>query len=151
MVNKLRWQAPGNAKMFDDSIEHGYKTSKMVQRSIGVLKFILNNNNNITVDKYKKLINSYLCKHYEHKINNSTLKHFYRPLQFVGFIRENEESVLSLSIDGKNFLSNLKKGNYEEAEKSYILQMLKTKYPNKATKSITLKLFPFRILFKLLL
>ena len=148
MSDKFRWQAPGNGKMFDSSIQD-WETNKMSQRSVGVLQFILANGNNMDVDGFESQICDYLNQKYGHEENDSTIKHFFRPLEFVGFIRKHN-NILNVSIDGRNFLNNIQNGNYKEAIESYILQMLKTQYPNTATKNVELGLFPFRILLKLL-
>jgi 5-methylcytosine-specific restriction protein A len=57
-----------------------------------------------------------------------------------------------LSIEGNLFLSAFQKGEYIRCKELIINQLDDTKYPNSATTKVkNLKLFPFRILFKLLL
>lgn len=151
MTNELRWQVPGNANPFDSKLED-WKNEKSIvsQRSIGVLEFIEKCRNNISKYSFEEEIKSYLQYKFHHKINESCTAHFYRPLEFIGLIR-NINNQLSVSIDGKNFLRAVKNQEYDKATDFYILQLLKAKYPNSATKNIHLNLFPFRIIFKLLL
>lgn len=148
MSNQYRWQVPGNGNPFDSTLQN-WENTKMSQRSIGVLQYI---NKNISVSKHDFELNikNYLWKLYKHDPNKSIPAHFYRPLEFIGLIR-NINNYLSLSIDGKNFLNSILNKEYSKALDFYILQMLKTKYPNTATSNIKLSLFPFKIIFKLLL
>lgn len=148
MSEQYRWQVPGNGNPFDTSLENWNK-GKMSQRSIGVLQYI-NERTSVSKSNFELNIKTYLNKLYKHEYNNSIEAHFYRPLEFVGLIR-NFNQNLSLSIDGKNFLDAIKNQQYSNALNFYILQMLKTKYPNTATENVKLNLFPFRIIFKLLL
>lgn len=145
--NQFRWQAPGNGRLFDSSLKE-WKSSKMSQRCIGVLQF-LDENPSILKEEFEVKIDKYLEKNYNHEPNNSNKAHFYRPLEFIGFIR-NINGSLSLSIDGKNFLYSMIDDNFELALQFYVLQLLKTSYPNNATEDNKLSLFPFRIMFKLL-
>ncbi|GAA5818091.1 MAG: HNH endonuclease [Methanobrevibacter sp. CfCl-M3] len=150
MTIRDRWQVPGNGNPFDSKLEDWKNpSSKMSQRSIGVLKFI-NNAQSITKKDFEKNIWDYLEKKFQHQRNDSNIAHFYRPLEFVGLIR-NIDNNLSISIDGKNFLNEIHQEKYEKATEFYILQLLKSSYPNSATKDISLGLFPFRIIFKMLL
>ena len=148
MTNNFRWQVPGNGRAFDSAFDE-WQFNKMSERSIGVLCYI-NHKINVDISTYEKEILKYLKSIFNHTPNESNKKHFYRPLEFVGLIR-NQYGKLSLSIDGKNFLKNILNKNYNAAWESYILQLLKTSYPNSATKNIKLQLFPFRIIFKLFL
>lgn len=145
--NQFRWQAPGNGRLFDSSLKE-WKSSKMSQRCIGVLQF-LDENHSISKEEFEDKIDGYLSNKYNHEPNNSNKAHFYRPLEFIGFIR-NINNSLSLSIDGKNFLYAMSDDNFELALQFYVLQLLKTSYPNNATEDNKLSLFPFRIMFKLL-
>lgn len=145
--NQFRWQAPGNGRLFDSSLEK-WKSSKMSQRCIGVLQF-LDENNPISKEEFEAKIDGYLNVKYGHEPNDSNKAHFYRPLEFIGFIRNMDDS-LSLSIDGKNFLYSIVNDNFEMALQFYVLQLLKTSYPNNATEDNRLSLFPFRIMFKLM-
>jgi 5-methylcytosine-specific restriction enzyme A len=145
--NQFRWQAPGNGRLFDSSLKE-WKSSKMSQRCIGVLQF-LNENPSISKNEFEIKIDKYLKNKYGHEPNNSNKAHFYRPLEFIGFIRNIHDS-LSLSIDGKNFLHAMLEDNFELALQFFVLQLFKTSYPNKATEDNKLSLFPFRIMFKLL-
>lgn len=150
MTDNFRWQVPGNGNIFDSKLEDWKNSnSKMSQRSIGVLEYI-QKENIVPIEKFKNQIKPYLYKNFGHKINNSLTTHFYRPLEFAGLIR-NFDGNLSVSIDGKNFLKEIKNENYDCAINYYLLQLMKTSYPNTATKDIFLTLFPFRIIFKLLL
>ena len=120
----------------------------MSQRCIGVLNYI---DENPLVEKeiFEEEIAEYLQFNYGHNPNDSNKGHFFRSLEFVGFIR-NIDNLLSLSIDGKNFLNSMLNKEFDKALKSYILQLLKTSYPNHATIDNELSLFPFRIMFKLM-
>lgn len=124
------------------------QNDEVSRRSIGVLEFI--QEKNPTKTYFEENIKSYLENKYDLPKNNSLASHFYRPLEFVGLIFWNDDRMY-LSIDGKNFLKNIREEKYQEAYISYILQLLKTKYPNTATKDVKLNLFPYRIMFKLLL
>ena len=146
-ADQYRWQAPGNGRLFDSSLEE-WEDNLMSQRCIGVLNYI-DENPLVEKDKFEEEIADYLNFHYGHDPNDSNKGHFYRSLEFVGFIR-NIDGLLSLSIDGKHFLKNMLYKDYDESLKSYILQLLKTSYPNHATKDNDLSLFPFRIMFKLM-
>ena len=148
MVNNFRWQVPGNGNPFDSTLKN-WHSHKMSERSIGVLEYI-NEQKIINEEDFKNNIRDYLQKNYYHEKNESIAKHFYRPLEFIGFIR-NDEGYLSLSIDGRNFLKEIHNQNYDKAIDYYILQLLKASYPNTATPKIYLNLFPFRVIFKLLL
>ena len=149
MSNSLRWQVPGNGNPFDSKLED-WQESKMSTRSIGVLQFV--NQNNPTKEYFETNIKEYLYQNYKLEKNDSNEAHFYRPLEFIDMIYFDKfDNKMYLSIDGKNFLNYIDKKEYKKAINAYILQLLKTKYPNSATNNITLNLFPFRILFKLLL
>ncbi len=148
MRNKFRWQVPGNANPFDSVLEK-WNEHKMSQRSIGVLEYI-SEQDIVDIPQFKYEIKNYLYEFYQHKPNDSLVTHFYRPLEFVGFIR-NRDNNLSLSIDGQNFLREIHNQNYDKALDYYILQLLKSSYPNTSTKHVKLSLFPFRIIFKMLL
>lgn len=148
MANNYRWQVPGNGNPFDTTLDQ-WETGKMSQRSIGVLKYIHDHQKVLKTD-FEKNIKKYLHDTYNHVSNLSLSTHFYRPLEFIGLIL-NYNNELSLSIDGSLFLKEVENKNYSKALDYYILQMLKTKYPNTATRMTNLNLFPFRIIFKLLL
>lgn len=146
-ANQYQWQAPGNGRLFDSSLEE-WEANLMSQRCIGVLNYI-DENPLVEKETFEEEIAEYLQFHYGHDPNDSNKGHFFRSLEFVGFIR-NIDNLLSLSIDGKNFLNSMLNKEFDEALKSYILQLLKTSYPNHATKDNELSLFPFRIMFKLM-
>lgn len=148
-MDSFHWQVPGNGNPFDSDLKD-WKNSKMSERSIGVLKFI-NDRERISKHNFENEIWNYLTTNFNHIKNNSNIGHFYRPLEFAGLIRRSKNNILDLSIDGRNFLKYLDKGDYDRAKDFYILQLLKVKYPNSATPNIKLYLFPFRIIFKLLL
>ena len=102
-------------------------------------------------EKFELEIKDYLISCANYDKNNSTASHFYRPLLFMGFIQQYDNSTLQLTIAGTKFLNAYQEKDFNKC-KFYILNQLdNTKYPNKATKDIKLQLFPFRILFKLLL
>ncbi len=148
MGNKYRWQVPGNGNPFDSILENWDKR-EMSQRSIGVLEYI-NDKKSVSKTDFEENIKAYLKDKYNHIENESIPAHFYRPLEFIGLVR-NFNNNLSISIDGKNFLNSIYKKEYEKALDYYILQLFKAKYPNTATDNVKLNLFPFRIIFKLLL
>ena len=123
------WQAPGNGKGFD-SFLNGF---------VSQAQFI---------DEIKE----YLLLHFNENPNESLGSHFYRPALFYGFLHINQDNKISLSIEGNLFLNSYVKEDYNECQKLIINQLDNTTYPNSATTKIkSLKLFPFRILFKLLL
>jgi len=141
-----RWQAPGNGKIFDDRLG---SNSYMNKRTICVLKYI--KEKKASQKQFELEIKSYLEKCADYKKNESMASHFFRPLLFLGFIQQDINSNLDLTIEGEKFLEAYEKKEFEKC-KVYILNQLdNTKYPNKATKKVKLYLFPFRILFKLLL
>lgn len=146
-TNNMRWQAPGNGKIFDDKLG---TNSYMNKRTICVLTYI-QKNPKVLQKTFELEIKDYLisCANYEE--NDSLASHFFRPLLFMGFIQQYEDSTLELTIEGVKFLHSYEDKDFTKC-KFYILNQLdNTKYPNKATKDIKLQLFPFRILFKLLL
>lgn len=156
MTNQYRWQVPGNGNPFDTTLEDWKNDTKiMSQRSIGILFFLEEQKGYSTTKQYFcDNIKKYLNKNFNNPINNSCVTDFYRPLEFLGLINrfgDKKNSILHLSLDGRNFLNEIKNKNYNSAKNFLILQMLKTKYPNTAAQDIKLNLFPFRILFKLLL
>lgn len=146
------WQAPGNGKGFDSSLGNN---SKMNNRTIGVLSYIKEKSIEtgfVSQVEFKNEIKAYLQQNFDENPNESLGTHFYRPALFYGFLHINKNNNLSLSIEGNLFLTSYKNREYSECKKLVINQLDNTTYPNKATEKIkTLKLFPFRILFKLLL
>ena len=146
-TNEMRWQAPGNGKIFDDTLG---SNSYMNKRTICVLTYI-QDNPKISQKKFELEIKDHLISCANYVTNDSLASHFYRPLLFMGFIQQHKNSALELTIEGIKFLNAYKKQDFNKC-KFYILNQLdNTKYPNTATKSIKLRLFPFRILFKILL
>lgn len=141
-----RWQAPGNGKGFDSSFEN-WHGSKMSERSIGALQYIMKHSN-VTQSQFENNIWDYLHNRFGHEINASCKSHFFRPIEFFGFIRH-YNNLLSVSINGRNFIKELENENYAKVREAFILQLFNTKYPNTATKDVTLSLYPFRIIFKL--
>lgn len=146
MIQSEFWQAPGNRRCFDSKLED-WETNKMSKRTIGVLECI-DDNPLITKNEFENKIKKFLETKYAMEENKSTPGHFFRPVEFVEFVME-VDGKLSLSIDGKSFLKEIRNENYENALNHYITQLLRTSYPNPATKKCYLGLFPFRILFKL--
>jgi 5-methylcytosine-specific restriction protein A len=145
--NTLRWQAPGNGKMFDAKLG---SDSYMNKRTICVLNYI-QQNPKTTQKKFELDIKDFLVNCANYNKNNSLASHFFRPLLFMGFIQQYKDSRLELTIEGLKFLNAYKNQDYRKC-KLYILNQLdNTKYPNNATQDIKLNLFPFRILFKILL
>jgi 5-methylcytosine-specific restriction protein A len=146
-TNNMRWQAPGNGKIFDDKLG---SDSYMNKRTICVLTYI-QKNPKVLQKNFELEIKDYLISCANYDKNDSLASHFFRPLLFMGFIQQYDNSTLELTIEGVKFLNAYKEKDFNKC-KLYILNQLdNTKYPNKATKDIKLQLFPFRILFKLLL
>ena len=141
-----RWQAPGNGKGFDASFEN-WRGNKMCERSIGALQYIISHEN-VTQAQFEKNIWEYLHNLYGHEINDSCKSHFFRPIEFFGFIRH-YNNLLSVSLNGRNFIREIERENYDKVREAFILQLFNTKYPNTATKDVDLSLYPFRIIFKL--
>ena len=146
------WQAPGNGKGFDSFLGDN---SKMNNRTIGVLSYIKENSladGFVSQAQFIAEIKEYLLQNFNENPNDSLGSHFYRPALFYGFLQINLDKKISLSIEGNLFLASYIKQDYIECQKLIINQLDNTTYPNSATQKIkTLKLFPFRILFKLLL
>ena len=146
------WQAPGNGKGFDSFLGDN---SKMNNRTMGVLSYIKEKSSTegfVVENIFQKEIKEYLLKYFHENPNESLETHFYKPALFYGFITRNQDRKLSLSIEGNLFLNNYHSKNYIACKKLIINQLDNTTYPNIATAKVkTLKLFPFRILFKLLL
>ena len=103
-ADPYRWQSPGNGRLFDSSLED-WEKNLMSQRAIGVLKF-LEENPLIEKKDFEIKIAQYLDKEFDHDPNDSNKGHFFRSAEFVGLVR-NLDGLLSLSIDGKNFLNSI--------------------------------------------
>jgi len=146
-TNNMRWQAPGNGKIFDDELG---SDSYMNQRTICVLRYI-KGNPKISQIKFEQNIKDYLasCSNYDR--NESLPSHFFRPLLFMGFIYQNDDSSLELTLEGEKFFDAYQNNKFDLCRTFILNQLDNIKYPNKATKNVNLQLFPFRILFKLLL
>jgi len=146
------WQAPGNGKGFDSYLGDN---SKMNNRTIGVLSYIKENSQElgfVAHAQFLQEIKNYLLTHFYENPNESLGSHFYRPALFYGFLHLNKAKHLSLSIEGNLFLNSYNKQKYIECKKLILNQLDNAVYPNQATAKVkTLKLSPFRILFKLLL
>jgi len=152
MSNTPKWQAPGNGKGFDSYLGD---SSKMNNRTIGILFYIKENSSVdgfVSEEKFTQDIKEYLHENFAAQQNDSLDTHFYKPALFYGFIHRSKEYNLSLSIEGNLFINAYKKEDYKTCKKIIINQLDNTFYPNEATLRVkNLKLFPFRILFKLLL
>jgi len=146
------WQAPGNGKGFDSFLGDN---SKMNNRTIGALSYIKEKsleNGYVTQAQFIGEIKAYLLEKFQENPNESLESHFYRPALFYGFLHINQDNKISLSIEGNLFLTSYETRDYLACQKLIINQLDNTTYPNSATQKIkSLKLFPFRILFKLLL
>ena len=149
---KKLWRAPGNGKIFDSEL--GEKT-KMNLRTIGVLEYIKEQSKSkgyVEKKVFESEIKSFLSEKYSADKNKSTPTHFYRPLLFFGFIYINKKDYISLTIEGNIFLEKYYKKDYLGSKRFFVNQLDNTRYPNLgAGKSEGLFLYPFRILFKLLL
>jgi 5-methylcytosine-specific restriction protein A len=147
MANVYRWQAPGNGKIFDKPLgERSYMNS----RTISVLKFIAKKVK-VSQAVFELEIKAYLEANTEYEENDSTPAHFFRPLLFLGFLKISSSRVLELTLEGDKFLHFYEKEDFAKCKKYILNQLDNSKYPSVATKDIKLQLFPFRILFKLLL
>jgi len=152
MNSSIKWQAPGNGKGFDSYLG---ANSKMNNRTVGILFFIKENstlNGYVKEEIFIQEIKEYLHEKFGAVSNDSLDTHFYKPALFYGFIHRDKEYKLSLSIEGNLFINAYKNKDYKACKKIIINQLDNTYYPNEATLRVkNLKLFPFRILFKLLL
>ena len=147
MANNYRWQAPGNGKIFDKPLG---ESSYMNSRTITVLKYI-SSKSKVSQSEFEREIKTYLAVHTEYEKNDSTPAHFFRPLLFLGFLKISSSKVLELTIEGDKFLYFYEEKDYAKCKKYILNQLDNSKYPSIATKDVKLQLFPFRILFKLLL
>jgi len=151
-MSDIFWQAPGNGKGFDSFLGDN---SKMNNRTVGVMNYIKENSNIdgfVSENKFKIDIKNYLLKNFNENQNNSLDTHFYKPALFYGFIMRDKYHNLSLSIEGNLFLKSYLYKDFTKSKKLIINQLDNTKYPNIATPKVReLNLYPFRILFKLLL
>lgn len=147
MANVYRWQAPGNGKIFDKPLG---EMSYMNSRTIAVLKFV-SEKVKVSQAVFEREIKAYLEENTNYEENNSTPAHFFRPLLFLGFLKISSSKVLELTLEGDKFLYFYEKKEYTKCKKYILNQLDNSRYPSVATKEIQLQLFPFRILFKLLL
>ena len=146
-TNVYRWQAPGNGKIFDKPLG---ESSYMNTRSIYVLKYIAQKKK-VSQAVFELEIKSYLEEKTTYEENNSTPAHFFRPLLFLGFLKMSSSKMIELTLEGDKFLHFYDLGEYLKCKKYMLNQLDNSTYPNVGTKDIKLQLFPFRILFKLLL
>jgi len=145
-VKYLRWQAPGNGKIFDAPLG---EISYMNSRSLAVLEYI-SKRQSVSQSQFEREIKEYLEEQTEYIENNSTPAHFFRPLLFLGFLKMSSNRVLELTLEGDKFLYHYKEKNFLQCKEYILNQLDNTKYPNEATKKVTLQIFPFRILLKML-
>lgn len=147
-----KWQAPGNWKIFDSNL---WDDTLMNNRTIWVLEYIRNKSKEkwyVSKSDFENEIKGFLKIKYNQEENNSITSHFYRPLVYWDFIRINKNEQINLTIEGNIFLNSYIDWDYWKSKKYIISQLDNTKYPNVATrKVIWVNLYPFRILFKLLL
>ncbi|ALD66605.1 HNH endonuclease [Spiroplasma cantharicola] len=151
-----KWQAPGNSKIFNyDFCDIKNKNTYTRDRTIYILIFF-KERKSIELNKFleKELI-SFLIKNMDNfDKNDSNVRHFWKPLLFYGFlklIKRTNKKYIELSFEGKRFIDEYSKGNFEMAKENFIYSLLKVSYPNEATKEVKLSLFPFRILFRIFL
>lgn len=147
MANYYRWQAPGNGKIFDKPLG---ELSYMNRRTIGVLKYI-SEKKKVSQTVFEQEIKVYLEKSIAQKKNKSTPAHFFRPLLFLGFVKISSSRLIELTLEGDKFLHFYEREEYKQCKRYILNQLDNSRYPSLATKDIKLQLFPFRILFKLLL
>ena len=88
--NHYRWQAPRNSNIFDKDFFHNNESKFITDRSLLILSYI-NNKKIIGITDFEKNIWSKLEKELGIVKNESNIRHFYRPLQFYGFIQEFEK------------------------------------------------------------
>jgi 5-methylcytosine-specific restriction enzyme A len=147
-----KWQAPGNGKGFDSFLGD---YSKMNNRTIGALTYIREKSSKdgfIPEATFQKEIRTYLHQNFFEAPNASLETHFYKPALFYGLINRDQHHNLSLSIEGNLFINSYIANDFTICKKMIINQLDNATYPNEATPKVReLKLFPFRILFKLLL
>jgi len=152
MSQSTRWQAPGNGKGFDSYLGD---SSKMNNRTIGIMHYIKEHsieNGYVSEAVFTEEIKEYLALKYAALVNQSLDTHFYKPALFYGFILRDANYNLSLSIEGNLFINAYDTQDFIKCKKIIINQLDNTSYPNEATLRVKkLQLFPFRILFKLLL
>lgn len=151
-MNRRTWMAPGNSKIFDSFLGDN---SKINLRTIGVLEYINENKNEhgyVEKKKFEEEIKVFLERKYSLPKNKSIESHFFRASLFYGFLYVNKKNQLSLTIEGSEFLKEYQEGNFQKAKKYFINQLDNVSYPNLGAKATEgLYLYPFRILFKLLL
>jgi len=152
MAQSIKWQAPGNGKGFDSYLGD---SSKMNNRTIGIMHYIKEHsvkNGYVSEALFTADIKEYLEDKYGAAVNQSLDTHFYKPALFYGFILRDTNYNLSLSIEGNLFINAYDAKDFIQCKKIIINQLDNTSYPNEATLRVKeLQLFPFRILFKLLL
>jgi 5-methylcytosine-specific restriction enzyme A len=154
--NNLFWQGAGGASAFNTIFEdfstkiNGKVNTK--NRTLGVLHYI-KNNQPVEISKYNGEIRDFLYENFNIERNKTELGHLYKPALFFGLIQQNNKNELLLSIEGNLFLDSYNNKKFNNCRNIFINQLDNTIfYKNIATpKSDNLKLFPFRILFKLLL
>ncbi|MEA3316151.1 MAG: hypothetical protein U9Q30_09865 [Campylobacterota bacterium] len=155
-MSDIFWQAPGNGSAFNTNFENMSNKIKgkvnTKNRTLGILNYI-KINQPIKINKSnEKVVRNFLFENYYIEENKTNLTHLYNPALFFGFIQKNNKNELTLSIEGELFLNSYVNKLFDKCKELFINQLDNTIYPNKATsKSNNLKLFPFRILFKLLL
>jgi 5-methylcytosine-specific restriction protein A len=153
VMSKTIWQAPGNSKIFDSS----FKDPKHVTyRTMKVLQFFYDSKIEYfsSIKEVEVKLVEYLVAEIEdYKVNDSTKSHFYKPLIFYGFLQErknNNKYCFSLTATGITLLKEFKMGNFDHCINIFFMSLFNVKYPNDATPSCKLYLYPFRILFYLL-
>jgi 5-methylcytosine-specific restriction protein A len=146
-MNYYRWQAPGNGQIFDKTLG---EESYMNTRTISVLKYI-QKHKQVSQAQFVREIKDYLEETTNYIENDSTPAHFFRPLLFLGFLSITSSKMLELTLEGDKFLYFYEQKEYQKCKKYILNQLDNCKYPNDGTQKIKLQLFPFRILFKLLL
>lgn len=145
-----KWQAPGNGRIFDGTFNKIDQKHEMNIRSIGSLKYI-QKKKVTSIKDFEKDIWNYLNSHFPCKKQNKTLiKHFFNPLIFFGFLNC-KNNLLRLTIEGELFLRAFDAKDFSRCKSIFLNQLDNTYYPNNSTTHTTAKLYPFRILFKLLL
>ena len=118
-----------------------------------------NKNSKTLTFKSQKEFDDVICKYLDYnKIDRPkkpTPAHFYTPFQFVGFIGKNnfengKKFELYITHSGQKFLNEIECDNFENALNIYLNELFDAKFPNDATEGVDLRLYPVRIMFKLL-
>lgn len=163
------WQAPGRRKIFNTTL-NDWKNNSVDDSSIvsmALLKFI-KDNPDISVEDYEIYFDNFLSEFKQeldlnrniplNASENKSDRHLFRTLLFIGFIKVSSSNIsdkikksdkLNITESGENFLSHIQNENFSDALYVLIMNLIETKYKNKATVDVKFDLYPFLIIFKL--